>query len=583
MSCPNVARPRYLTSLLPPMRRAAKGQPQCLQNTQYGQMLGYTQVESLFVNALVRASTCSRHGTNARRACSSSVSLSKSEDRRRATQRQHRPARCTRTYHNPYARMRSHSLTREPSRDDYRAMVDYYRESYHSGALPPSTASELVQLGAEPPGDERKWPWSIRTSHGREICPRDAAIQSVIDTIDDENATSDDLYASYETLPFPGVSSLPLATNRKLLRRLSIVQKKNKEATLRYLSVIDDMKAAKIPLTVAEWSSAIHLAGRCFSDFKQSDAESALKLFKEMEEDSRVEGSSITFNILFDVLVKTGRFAAAELVLGEMEKRGLGMNRFSRVGLIYYAGLRQDGNGVRKKYLDLVDAGEVVDTVVLNCVIASLLRAGELPAAEQTYERMKAMHSQMTGRQPPMLKWKASRELGRALDRASQRFEPSELRELQDQSSLAPDVHTYVIFIEHHVSFTGDLRRVATLLDEMHSLDLPVHGRIFVDLFRGFFNHGGVRYTSWTVSRLENVWSAFLFLHDKIPDTSSLEMYVGKWVVIWALRAFGKCCGRQRTTEIWEELKSRWKLNDQELAVVSGVLGKVLAECEARQ
>lgn len=374
--------------------------------------------------------------------------------------------------------------------------------------------------------------------------------------LEDENSSQEEIMQAYSTLPYPGVSYLSDGLHRLLLRRISVVEKKNYESMMRYLSVVDDMKAADLPMVEAEWNSAIAFAGRCFTKVSATEVELALRTWKEMEHEAKVQGGNVTFNILFDIATKAGKFVLAEMILKEMNERKLRLNRFARVGIIYYHGLRGDGDGVRQAYRALVDAGEIIDTVVMNCVIASLIRAGEPAAADQVYERMKVMFTTKTGSPVPQ-DWKAVRAFGRVLDRAARvlRADPIRRLRLQDETCLAPNLHTYAIFIEHHVAHTGELRRITALLDEMQFLGVPMHGRIFVKLFRGFARYGGVRYTSWTRARLESVWAALLMALDHCtPDVS-----VQRWMVVWAVQAFGKCCGRERTLEVWEELRSRWK------------------------
>ena len=331
---------------------------------------------------------------------------------------------------------------------------------------------------------------------------------------------------------------------------------------VRYLSILDDMKTAKIPISLYEWSSGIAFAGRCFARVSAADVESALRIWKEMEQEAGVQGSNVTFNILFDVATKAGKFVLAEMILQEMQARKLRINRYARVGLIYYHGLRGDGNGIRKAYRDLIDDGHIVDTVVLNCAIASLIRAGEPSAAEHVYERMKSMHARLTGAKLPSLDWKGSRELGRLLDRAARDFgrDKEKIQQLQNQQSLAPNVRTYIILVGYHTSRTGELQRVAQLLDELQFLGLPLHGSLFRQIFRGFALHGGERYTSWTGARLESVWGSF----QRALDQDVSGVFVGKWIVIWVFRAFAKCCGDERSLEIWETLKSRWNLDEAE-------------------
>lgn len=480
-------------------------------------------------------------------------------------------------YHTyPAGQARSLAVAQEFDQDDYKSMLDYYSETYRTKVPAPSL--DVVVLGLpdiEEPMTGKAYP-AHNSKESESSRQERQLIESFTKSLEDMSISNEQLYKSYQTLAFPGVSHLSSNHRRALLRRLSAMEKRNEAGTLRFLSVIDDMKAADLPLKASEWSSAVHLAGRCFGKVSDLEVEVALRTWKEMEQEAGVEGKSITFNILFDIAVKAGKFGLADMILQELQARKLELRRFAYVGLIYYYGVKGDGDGVRKAYRDLVDAGQIVDTVVLNCVIASLLRADEPAAAEQVYERMKMMHARSTGRRLPSNDWKGSRELGRMLDRAARLNRDSE--EHQDKQSLSPNVHTYEIFLAHHVSSTGELQRVVALLDEMQFLGLPVYGRLYMEVFRGFANHGGVRYTTWTSTRLESVWQSFL--QSLAMDRE--KVYIGKWVAIWIVRAFAKCTGRIRTLEIWNELRSRWKPALEEEAMISGILEKAVRDQRQR-
>ncbi|SLM40862.1 Pentatricopeptide repeat [Lasallia pustulata] len=453
-------------------------------------------------------------------------------------------------------------------------MLDYYYETHdrHRVSFEDSASNGLPYLETE---DHQSGVEDLTTREQQDDTNDEAlAIEKFLRALRDENAPPEDLYELYQALPFPRITYLSEDLRRDLLRRLSIVQRKNQQTMLRYLTVVDDMKAAGLELTSGEWSSSIAFAGRCMARVTAAQVESALHIWKEMELVAKVKGTNVTFNILFDIATKAGKFVLAEMILKEMKARGLAVNRFARVGLIYYYGLKGDGEGVRKAYKELVEVGEIVDTVVLNCVIVSLIRAGELPAANLVYERMKRMHARRTGIRLPSRDWKGSRELGRMLNRAakSYRSDPEKRQRLQDEQSLAPNLHTFSIFVDHHVTRTGELQSIATLLDEMQFFDVALHGSMFIKLFKGFATHGGIRYSSWTRARLESVWVSF----QAALDEGIEDIRVGKWISIWALRAFTKCCGKQRTLQIWEELKSRWKPDASESEVISGVLYKLL-------
>lgn len=467
------------------------------------------------------------------------------------------------------------------SRDDYLRMLDYYREPAPVQSLkhdpkpfdlplswPAAQTSQVLE-------DEMVTTIPERTTSAEQI-----AIERLVPMLEQNDSPPETILEAYATLPSPGVAYLTPHNQRLLFRRLSTVENKTIAGMVRYLAVVDDMKAANLPMTEAEWNTALAFTGRCFSPVRAAEVESALQIWKDMEQNSKVQSGEVTFNILFDIAVKAGKYALAEMILKEMRARNLPMNRFARTGIIYFHGLQGDGEAVREAYKAFVNAGEIVDTVVMNCVIVSLLRAGEPQAAELVYERMKRMHLSTPSAPGPLYyHWRHSRELGRILDRAARdlRSGSDQHRKLQDEQLLCPNLRTYAIFIEYHVTQTGELRRIVALLEEMQALGVPMHGRIFVKLFKGFAKHGRVRYTSWTGPRLEKVWASLLAVLDCQSDDRD-DVHLGKWMVVWTMRAFNQCCGRGRAMDIWAELSSRWKLGRGEETAVFTLLDEILRD-----
>ena len=536
------------------------------------------QMENIFIDALVQAATCRQHT----RLPSKNGVLSSSAFAHHKARRRH--PRCfqtqTRKFHVSSGLARNPHCQALVSREECIQMVDYYdfyRETYHTLALsmepekPPAFEPNSIIEELETRHDQSSEPESGENRRRHEDT---GVIENLMMVLRDEDGTHEAVYEAYSALPSPKVSHLSDETIRLLLRRLSVIERKNKEAMLRYLSVVDDMKAGGLSLTEAEWNSAIAYAGRCYARVEAAEVESALRIWKEMEQEAGVQSGKVTFNILFDIAAKAGKYVLAEMILKEMEIRNLKINRYARVGFIYYHGLKGDGQGVRLAYRDFVESGGIVDAVVMNCVIASLVRAGELPAAEQVYERMKHILSKKTGAVVPSMGWKDTRELGRVLDRAARihQQDPERLQQIRNEQYLGPNLQTFAIFVEHHSTQTGELRRIATLLEEMQMLGVPIHGRIFLKLFKGFAHHGGARYTLWTKARLESVWSSLL----SVLDQELQDVQIMKWMVVWVIRAFGKCCGRQRTLEIWEELRTKWKPDLGESDAVGHMLRNIL-------
>lgn len=546
-------------------------------------------MDNIFINALVKACTCQQHAPIIASHSSFPGTFST----------YHRPRRRTGSgfgqyshgFHDSSSSVGRPFIVRHISREDYIRILDYYREPYTTQA-----ASERVNLSTialplpvverdeiapeKPVNEEAQVREDVSNStHSGDGSGLDDPIEDLVRVLGKEDAPQESVFDAYSALPYPGVVHLPAEIRRLLLHRLSVVEVKNQETSMRFLSVVDDMKAADLGIAQSVWNSAISFTGRCFVRVSAVEVENAIRMWKDMEQEAGVRSGSVTFNILFDIATKAGKFVLAEMILQEMSNRKLPLNRYARTGLIYYYGLKGDGQGVRKAYRELVDSGHIVDTVVMDCVIVSLLKAGEQPAAEQVYERMKQMFARKTGATVPTMGWRHNREIGHVLDRAERalKSDPDKRQRLQDEQFLAPDLRTYSILIEHHVSHTGELRRVTRLLDEMQSLGISIHGKIFLKIFKGFAYHGGIRYTSWTRLRLESVWAAFV----STLDSEAEDVHLQKWMVVWIIRAFSKCFGRARALEVWAELKTRWKPDAETLDVVHHLLRESLMPLNA--
>lgn len=308
-----------------------------------------------------------------------------------------------------------------------------------------------------------------------------------------------------------------------------------------------------------------------------------------MEREAGVKSDNVTFNILFDIAAKAGKFALAEVIMQEMVTRELPENRYFRTNKIFYYGLKRDGAAVRQAYKELVDAGEFVDTVVLNCVIASLIKAGEASAAEHIFDRMKAMHAEKTGSRPIASNWRNKRDLGRVLDKAARtlRKQPEQRKLVQEATPITPDIHTYRLLIKYHAHESGNIDRVTDLLDELHEVGIQIHGSVFFQLFRGFQLHGGVRYSSWTKSRLDKLWAVF---HEFVERTNEYNRtrepvlyeedkgcYYDSGVVIVVLQAYDRVAGKDAAMEVWEDIMDKWKPEAEALDEVNRALANMFA------
>jgi pentatricopeptide repeat protein len=534
------------------------------------------RMDAFFIQALVRAASCPRHAKQVPALCGVDASSpSKCA------------VRCSSTWSKPDEKAPTVKLQRRGplnkvkdfAEKELKALVDYYGMEF-------DTAPE------QDVPDDGKLVWNVGDSHEpwplRD--PADAAhISRLEKLLQDEEASHDVIFETYKKLPSPGVVYLKIETIRALLHHLAVVERPTLTAMQRFLSVLDDMKTAHIHILRSEWTSAIHLSGNAMGRIAEDRVQSVLHIWRDMEHRAGIRGGYVTFNVLFTVSVKAGKYTLAETFLKEMQARKMPMHRHHRVSLLYYYGVLQNGNAVRKTYQELITAGEIVDTVVMNAVIASLFRAGEPSAAEHVFERMKRLHALRTSPAPGHTffnrNWRDRRLLGMHFRdetrRLSREGNEEELKQLQDFAPIAPDSRTYGVLIRHHAGVAGNIDRVYELLQEMKWNSVPLDGTIFIVIFHGFNTFGGVRYSSWTASKLEKIWQRYLrALNEDLERT-----WISSLSVVAALRAFAKCTAPERTLKAWEEIRNLWHhADEQELETVLLALRKLVpSQLEAQR
>lgn len=325
---------------------------------------------------------------------------------------------------------------------------------------------------------------------------------------------------------------------------------------LRYFFIMDEVKNAGLTLRRREWNTALAFASQYVGKTGHTETESALQLWNEMERSGGEKANDVTFNVLFDAAAKSGNFELAEKIYSQMEARGFKFNRYHRVSLIHFFGLKQDADGIRAAYKEMVDAGEMIDTVVLNCLIVSFLRAGDEAAALRVYDYMKGTESSPPPETDSRNQTKMITQVLMMYSKIG-RNHPSLMESLRKQTPTSPDLQTYRILITHYAWTAGNLNRVVQYLDEMRWFNIPVHGSIFLSVFKGFAKHGNRGTLGWSAERLRNVFTALL----QALDETDSKLYIDTWLVGWALRAFMTCSGRDAVLEVYSELQSRWHLH----------------------
>lgn len=386
------------------------------------------------------------------------------------------------------------------------------------------------------------------------------------------------IYDMYKQLPEPRMLHLEWYWKDRLLKIMGTPKKRNPESMLRYFALVRDTKDAGLTIRRAHWNLALAFATKYATYNTSDELETALRLWKEMERGAGIPGNDVTFNVLFDIAIKVGNFTLGDMIYQEMEARNIPFNRYHHVTMIHYFGLKMDSSGIRSAYRAMVEAGEMIDTVALNCVISGLLRCGEEPAAEETYQRMKNGHELAVNM--PDRNYMTDRVVSKVLMMfAKVGKHDSEFRsKLQGNVSLTPDLRTYRLFIEHYSLRVGDLTKVAQYLDEMKYLKVRIHPTIFLALFKGFYLHGGFSTSEWSERRLEGVLKALYQAKDEGGQGFPLD----RWVVIWALRAIKKCSTNEAVVEAFDYMSDRWDVPADRWAFMEDLLEVILAGKDMR-
>jgi pentatricopeptide repeat protein len=523
-------------------------------------------MDTFFIQALARAGSCPKHAKHIH----TPRGLASPSPKYQSTRRKVTWSKSEKEFTVLPERKGPLKKVKSFAEKELQALVDYY-------GMEIDTRPE-AEVPDEGPlvwnvGDTHE-PWPLRD-------PADAVhIKKLTTLLKDDESPHEEVFDIYKKLPSPGVVYLQTHIIRALLHHLAIVERPTPAAAQRFLSVLDDMKTAHIHIIRSEWTSAIHLTGRAMGTVSDDDLQFTLRIWQDMEHRAGLKGGYVTFNVLFNIAVKAGKYTLAETFMKEMQARRLPMHRHYRVALLYYYGVLQNGNAVRKAYLDLVSAGEIVDTVVMNAVIASLMRAGEPSAAEHVFERMKRLNAQRSATARGHVffnrNWRDRRLLGLRFRDESRRLKKEgndeELKQLQDLAPIGPNSRTYGILIRHHAAVAGNIDRVNELLQEMKYNTVPLDGTIFIVIFHGFNSFGGVRYSSWTASRLEKIWTQYL----QALNTDLQRTWLSSLAVIAALRAFGRCATPERILKAWEEIREVWQPNEQDLEAALVVLRKLV-------
>lgn len=413
-------------------------------------------------------------------------------------------------------------------RKDYEDLVDTYGPA--NVAKDEVTKLEHYRLAprlaltpeqeSHPPHTKRQILEPIDEKHGLKLRRFKRLIRSSRPGFATENK-----WQAYMDLPSPRLRYLKDIYVWRLFRNLAWVEQRGLENSQRYFTLLEEALSERVPIGIAEWNTAVAFAGRLAHDTTSEEVKNAIETWLRMEREGGVSADNVTFNILFDVAVKARRFALADTIYAEIDRRKLELNRYFRTSKIYYAGIRGDADNVRAAFRELVAAGEIVDTAIMNCVILSLARCGETASAEHVMGKMKLLHEQKFG-VAALIDWREKKAMGQQLHLSARQLreerrkhlqsffgspyvDDDKKEEIQRRAPIAPDGMTYRILIREHANISGNLDKIRTYIGEIEAAGYRVHHTVFFHLFNGFMKHGGYAFTAWNRKSLEGYWREY--------------------------------------------------------------------------
>lgn len=360
------------------------------------------------------------------------------------------------------------------------------------------------------------------------------------------------LFELYRKLPGHRAPFLDRKTFEILVSRLMSVPQRNQVSFLRYLTLIEDMKAAGIPITRSEWNQAVAFVIRSFKYTTPSELHAALELWRQSEKACGLLADITTFNILLYGASEAKSTSLASAIMKEIRERKLRYDRFTYTTLMMYHANLNDGAMVQRAYQELVDAGEVVDTAVLNAFMTALLKVGEERSAATIYAYMRNMAAKPDQLPPGELTWKQNRLIaGKLKDRGLVQWGKLYVNDLRVQ--LGPDIRTFHLWI-HIYCRSGDWEHVQYHLHDMEAFGCPAARDVYLSLLKGFTWHGKPSgEAAWSPERLRLVL-------EKVLDRAS--GVVGRWdrvMAVWVVRAVEKVFrSEELLTRVWEEITAQW-------------------------
>lgn len=348
-------------------------------------------------------------------------------------------------------------------------------------------------------------------------------VKIFLDALYDSQMSNQYVFNLYKRLPSPKWDYLSMRDRGQLLKRFARPPDRRRSNARFFLTIFTDMTEAGLPISGGIFTKAIYFTSHLSPVLQKRDLMNAMSIWECMELKYGLKTDNVVFQLLFRIAILSGHYEVGDRLLEEMKNRGLRFSRHGLVSFMYACGKRGDINGIHDAFKQFDAQFNYVDSSVVNCLISSLLNAGDPATAHQVYSHLLQNHARirsdsLRSREKfyfPSLSsnfssWRSKADnlsgIFRILSGHGEALGPQGYR--KNHVPIVPDTRTYYIMLRYHCLHTGDISAVEQLLRDMETVFRnPPRIIVYYFLFQGFAIHSSAK--GWTEAKLLKVWKFF--------------------------------------------------------------------------
>ncbi|KAK9249308.1 hypothetical protein V1506DRAFT_525546 [Lipomyces tetrasporus] len=344
------------------------------------------------------------------------------------------------------------------------------------------------------------------------------------------------MFAQYMQMPEPRPLHIRAEHLEFLLSNYAAAVKNDEIYLEHYSTVLNDLKAVGLPVSYRENVVELSLVCHCAQKHNRASVVTrTFNKFREMEIQGIIACEASAFNVLMTAVIAANDFGAMAAIVEEMRLRRIAPDRFTYVNLMTYYSKLGNKRALQVLYEKFIQSEQIADIVVLEAMIAALVRCRDIAGAE-SLTRFIEMRAAEEGWTSPRLSKKQLRfsagnlkRLARNRLRHRLQFRDDEIPDPEDTVAIAPRDTTYHPLLSYYASI-GDYESLVETINRMDGFSLS-RRRAYILFLKGFYIHGGYPGSEWTLARLENLLETLL--RDKEEDKLLVRQ-----MTVWALRAY---------------------------------------------